>query len=83
METDLTTQITPAMLALIPLVAAVLQVLRKVEAIDKYKAYMPFMAIVLSAGAIYAMNQQIEIIPAVVMGLMASGVYDGVKAISK
>ena len=76
-------QLSPEMLALVPLVAAVLQVLKKIPIVDKLKAYMPFIAMILSLGAVYATNAQLDIMPAVLMGLMASGAYDGVKAISK
>ena len=76
-------QLAPEMLALVPLVAAVLQVMKKIPIIDSLKEYMPFIAMVLSIGAVYAVTTELQIMPAVVMGLMASGAYDGVKAISK
>ena len=76
-------QLSPEMLALVPVVAAVLQVMKKIPIVERVKEFMPFIAMVLSLGAVYATNAQLEIMPAVIMGLMASGVYDGVKAISR
>ena len=77
------TQLTPEMLALVPIVAGVLQALKKIPIIDKIKAYMPFLSMALGLGAVYALTGEPQVIPAVVMGLMASGLYSGVKALGK
>lgn len=70
------------MVALVPVIAGVLQALKKIPLIDQIKAYMPFISMLLSFGVIYAQTSEIQIIPAVIMGLTASGLYSGVKAIS-
>ena len=70
------------MLMLVPVVAAVLEVLKKIPLIDNIKDWMPFLSMGLSIGVIYAQTNEVQIMPAVVMGLMASGAYSSVKAIA-
>lgn len=74
--------LTPEMVALVPVIAGVLQALKKIPIIDQIKAYMPFVSMLLGLGIVYAQTSEIQIIPAVMIGLTASGLYSGVKAIS-
>lgn len=74
--------LSPEMVALVPVVAGVLQALKKIPVIDQIKAYMPFISMGLSFGIVYAQTSEIQVIPAVILGLTASGLYSGVKAIS-
>ncbi len=76
------TVLTPEMLVFVPVVASILEVLKRIPVIDKIKEWMPFMAIAASIGVIYAQTNEVQVMPAVVMGLMASGAYSSVKAIS-
>ncbi len=75
--------LSPAMLMFVPVVAAVLEVLKKIPLIERIKEWMPFLSMGLSLGVIYAQAGELQIMPAVVMGLMASGAYSSVKAIAK
>lgn len=74
--------LSPEMVALVPVIAGVLQALKKIPIIEQIKAYMPFIAMLLGLGVVYAQTSEIQIIPAVMIGLTASGLYSGVKAIS-
>ncbi len=75
-------QLAPEMLMLVPLVAALLEVMKRIPLVAQIKEWMPFLAIGASLGVIYAQTAELQFMPAVVMGLMASGAYSGVKAIS-
>jgi len=75
--------LTPAMLALVPLVAAAIQIIKNIPATVKIKPFMPFVGMIVAFCMLYAQKPEPQIIPAVVIGLMASGAYDGIKAISK
>ena len=74
--------LSPEMIALVPVIAGILQALKKIPIIDQIKAYMPFISMLLGLGIVYAQTNEIQIIPAVMIGLTASGLYSGVKAIS-
>ncbi len=73
---DLTFQMTPQVLALIPVVAAILQVLKRIEPIQQVKQWLPFIAIALSIGLAYLTKVPDPIMPGIVAGLMAGGSYD-------
>jgi hypothetical protein len=79
---NLDTQLTTEMVALIPVITAALQAIKKIPIVAKITDYMPFVSIALSIGAVYTLTNEIQVIPAVIMGLTASGLYSGVKAIS-
>lgn len=80
METDLTFEMTPQILALIPIVAAILQVLKRIEPIQAVKQWLPFIAIGLAIGLAFMMKVPDPIMPGIVAGLMAGGAYDALKA---
>lgn len=77
---DLTFEMTPQVLALIPVVAAILQILKRIEPIQQVKQWLPFIAIGLAVGLAYLTKVPEPILPAIVVGLMASGAYDALKA---
>ena len=76
---NLTIELTPAMLALVPVVAAILQVLKRVEAIQKVKAWLPFAAIGVALALGYLTKMPDPIIPSIIIGLVSSGGYDLLK----
>ena len=75
-------QLAPEMLMLVPVVAALLEVLKKIPLIAGIKEWMPFLAMLMGLGVIYAQTGEAQVMPAIVMGLMASGAYSSVKAIA-
>jgi len=75
-------ELSPELLMMIPVIAALLEVLKRIPIVAQVKEWMPFIAIVASIGVVYAQTSELQFMPAVVMGLMASGAYSGVKAIS-
>lgn len=80
---NLSTNITPEMLALVPVIAAVLQVLKKIPNTEKIRPFAPFIGILLAFAVMFAGNPEAELLPAIIVGLVASGAYDGYKAIGK
>ena len=80
---SLTVNLTPEMLALVPVVAAILQLLKRVEAIEKVKEWLPFASIAIAYGVAYLTKMPEPILPAVIIGLVASGGYDLLRAPTK
>lgn len=76
---DLTFEMTPQVLVLIPYVAVILQVLKRIEPIQAVKQYLPFIAIGLGIGFAYLTKVPDPIMPGIVAGLMAGGSYDLLK----
>lgn len=79
-------QLTPEMLALVPIVALLIQLLKNLPLVAKILPYLPFISIViayvLAIIQLGTANWQVSIIPAIAVGLIASGAYDAVKAIT-
>lgn len=75
--------LTPQMLALVPLVAAAIQVIKNIPATGKIKPFMPFIGMIVAFAMLYAQNPVPKVMPAIFIGLVASGAYDSIKAISK
>lgn len=75
--------LTPEMLALVPIIASILEIMKRIEVIDKVKKWMPFISMLMSLGVIYLKTGEVHAISALVMGLIASGLYSSVKAVSK
>lgn len=75
--------LTPEMLALIPVVAALLQVLKNIKAVQNIKEWLPYVSVGLALGLGYLTKMENPIIPSIVIGLMASGGYDLVKGPKK
>lgn len=82
MET-LTINLTPQMLALVPLVAAVLQILKRLAFMDKFTEWLPFISIGVAMGLGFLTKMPDPILPSVIIGLVASGGYDLLKAPGK
>ncbi len=80
---ELTLQLTPTMLAIVPAVAAILQVAKRFKAVEVLKPWFPFISIVIALGLCYAAKMPDPIAPSIVIGLVASGSYDVLKAPSK
>lgn len=72
--------LTPAMLALVPVVAAILQLAKRFEPLQKLKSYLPFISIGIALGLGSLANMPNLIISSVIIGLVASGGYDLLKA---
>ena len=77
---DYTITITPAMAALVPVVAAILQVLKRMEAVHKMTEWLPFFSVGIALGLSYLTRVPDPVLSSVVIGLVASGGYDLLKA---
>jgi len=79
---ELQITLTPEMMALVPLVAAILQVIKRVSWFqdDKVKAWLPFVSVGVSLGLAYLTKMEDPILPSIIIGLVASGGYDLLKA---
>jgi len=77
---EYTIQLTPAMLTLVPVVAALLQFAKRLEAVQKIKEWLPMVSIGIALGLAYLTKMPDPIMGAVVIGLVASGGYDLLKA---
>lgn len=73
---ELTLQLTPAMLALVPIVGAIVQLLKRVKVVEKNIKLLPFVSILVALGIAYAMKLEEPVVASVVIGLVASGGYD-------
>ena len=80
---NLNITLTPEMLALVPVVAAILQLVKGFDFVEKIKSYLPLVAMGLALGLAYATKMADPIVPAVIIGLTASGGYDLLKAPKK
>lgn len=76
---QLNVDLTPAMLALVPVVAAILQMIKKFPLPDKIKEFLPGGSMLIALGLLYANNVPDPILPSVIIGLMACGGYDLLK----
>ena len=77
---DLTLNLTPEVLALIPIVAAILQVVKGISAVNKLKQWFPFFGIAIAYGLGLASGATDPVIQSVLVGLVAAGSYDLFKA---
>jgi len=76
---QLNVELTPAMLALVPVVAALLQMIKKFPLPDKIKEFLPGASMLIALGLLYASKVPNPILPSVIIGLMACGGYDLLK----
>lgn len=77
---DLTVLLTPAMIAMIPLVAVIIQTLKKTsDKFEKYSKLLPYLSVVIAFGLIYLLKIESPLLPAIIIGLAASGGYDMAK----
>ena len=79
MESQLSIELTPAMLAMVPLVAAVLQMFKNLPLLETYKRYFPIAALALGIGAAFLQGFPNPILVGIVIGLTAAGSYDVLK----
>lgn len=77
---DYSLTLTPAMLALVPVVAAILQFAKRIKAVQEIKEWLPVISIGLSFGLAQLTKLPDPIIGSVVIGLVACGSYDLLKA---
>lgn len=75
----LNVELTPAMVAMIPVVAAILQMVKRMAFAEKIKDYLPLIAIAIAIGISYAGKMPDPIIPSVLIGLSAVGGYETLK----
>lgn len=71
-----TVNLTPEMLAIVPVVAFLLQLLKRIPAVAKMKSWLPLVSVGTSIGLCYLLGVQDPVTPAIVIGLTASGGYD-------
>lgn len=84
---NLNVELTPAMLVLVPVVAALIQVLKEFLTIKQIptefsiamKKLLPYASIAIAFGIMYYQKVPEPLIPAVMIGLTASGGYDLLK----
>jgi hypothetical protein len=79
MENQLTVNLTPDMLALVPVVAMILQLLKRFPAIDQIKEWLPFVSIGVSMALCFGTQTTNPVVASVIIGLVASGGYDALK----
>jgi len=80
MEEQFTITLTPAMVALVPVVGAIVQVLKRLEIIQKVKEWLPFFSVGIALALGYLTKMEDPVLPSVIIGLVASGGYDLLKA---
>lgn len=80
---ELVIQLTPEMLVLVPVVATILQFLKRIEALAELKQWFPFLSIAIALGLGYLTKMPDPILPSIVIGMVASGGYDLLKAPTK
>jgi len=75
MET-MTINMTPEMLAVVPMVVAIVQILKQIEVVSKIKQWLPFVSIGVAMGLCYLTNIPNPVVSAIIIGLVSSGGYD-------
>lgn len=76
---NLNVEMTPAMLALVPVVAAILQMIKRFPIPVQAKEFLPGISMLIALGLLCAYEVPDPILPSVLIGLMASGGYDLLK----
>lgn len=76
---QLSLEITPAMLVLIPVVAAIIQQIKKVPQLKQYRQLLPLLSLALGVGLAYLQVLQNPIMAGILVGLSASGAFDVLK----
>ncbi len=80
---SLTIELTPEMLAMVPVVAAILQLAKRFVFVEKIKSFLPLIAIAISLGITYAGKMPDPILSSIIIGLTAVGGFELVKAPKK
>jgi len=76
---NLNVELSPAMIAFVPIVAAIIQMLKRIPHFEKFKEWLPFFSMVIAWALLYYQGVQNPILPAVMIGLTACGGYDLLK----
>ena len=85
---NLNVELTPGMLALIPIVAALIQVLKDKVLVIKYipavisesvKGILPYISIGIALGLLHYQQISEPLIPSIIIGLTACGGFDALK----
>lgn len=84
---NLNIELTPSMIYLVAIVAALIQVLKKFLAIKQIpadvriiiKELLPFVSILIAFGLLYFKDLLEQLLPAIIIGLMAAGGFDMLK----
>jgi len=77
---NLSIELTPGMLALVPIVGALLQMLKKISYVERFKEWLPLVSMLISFGFLYYQNISDPLLPAVIIGLTACGGFDLMKS---
>lgn len=80
---SLNIDLTPELLALVPVVVALLQLAKSFQWFEALKQWAPFIAIGIAFGLAKASGVTEPIMPSIIVGLVASGGYDLFKAPTK
>ena len=75
-------ELTSEMLALIPAVALIIQLVKNLDFYKDIKKWTPFVSMGIALGLCYLTKVPDPILPAIAIGLAASGAYSSVKAIN-
>jgi len=76
---NLNLELTPAMLAMVPIVAATIQMLKRIPAIEKLKEWIPLLSVAMSCGFMYYQGAQNFLLAGTIIGLTACGGFDALK----
>jgi hypothetical protein len=76
---NLSLELTPAMLVLVPMVAAVIQFIKKIPQLASYHEWLPLVSLALGVGAAYLQKLPDPIMAGIIIGLTASGAFDVLK----
>ena len=77
---NLIVKLTPEMLVLVAVVGALLQVAKSLDAVKQVKQWLPFFSIGIALALAYLTKMPDPVLPAIIIGLVASGGYDLLKA---
>ncbi|GAH16729.1 unnamed protein product [marine sediment metagenome] len=73
---NLNIELTPAMLALVPVVAAILQMIKRLPLPNQIKEFLPGFSMLIAFGLLYYQGVPEPLLAAVMIGLTAAGGYD-------
>jgi hypothetical protein len=79
MDGEFAIELSPKLLALVPVIAAIIQILKRLPQLQALKAWLPVVSVVLGIGFAYLNKVPDPIVPGITLGLLASGAYDVLK----
>jgi len=80
---SLNIQLTAEMLAMVPIAAAIIQLLKGLEILEQAKNWIPFIGLAISCGLAYLTKLPQPIYSGIIIGLVANGGYDLLRAPTK